>query len=174
MFDWWCSCCSCVKAGEKCIATRESSEHLKSLMQQALSLQKGTEHVSATDVTPSTRVHTLLWHKVQVWLSGLFLPSVLFCFSQFYTSSHLMILQQLNVACEIVQLRWRSNWSLIGYLECKSVVWQLFWMCVCFFSVASRNLLTWGLEVKKGAITRKWCKLQMSVFWIIDAFTKIV
>lgn len=87
-----------------------------------------------------------------------------FLFFQFSTSSHLMILQQLNVACEIVQLRWRSNWSLIGYLECRSAVWQLFCMCMCFFSAASRNLLTWGLQVKKGAIWRKWCKLQMSVF----------
>lgn len=75
-YVWLTFCCSCVKAGENCIATRESSEHLKSLTQQALSLQKGTEHVSATDLTPSTRVHTLLWHEVQVWLSGLFLTSV--------------------------------------------------------------------------------------------------
>lgn len=106
--------------------------------------------------------HPVVTQYVQVWLSGLFLTSVFF--PQFSTFSHLMILQQLNVACGIVQLRWRSKWTLSGYLECKSVVWQLFWMCMCFFSVASMNLLTWGLQVKKGAIRRKLCKLQISVF----------
>lgn len=49
-----------VKAGQESRATRESSEYLKNLMQPAVSLQKGNEHVITTDLTPSTKACTLL------------------------------------------------------------------------------------------------------------------
>uniref|UniRef100_H3DFC0 Clustered mitochondria homolog n=1 Tax=Tetraodon nigroviridis TaxID=99883 RepID=H3DFC0_TETNG len=64
-----------VKAGQESRATRESSEYLRNLMQPAESLQNGTGRAVNTDLTP---------------------------LKTFSTSSHLMIVQQLNVALGVV------------------------------------------------------------------------